>query len=78
MNCPDAGALISDNKRLTAGKALSERREKLGLTIEECSEALKISISKMKALEADNDAPFPSDIFLRGYLKNYANLHCQL
>ena len=74
MNSPDAGALISDNKRLTAGKALSERREKLGLTIEECSEALKISISKMKALEADNDAPFPSDIFLRGYLKNYAKL----
>jgi cytoskeleton protein RodZ len=74
MNSPDAGALTTDNKRLTAGKALSERREKLGLTIEECSEALKISTSKMKALEADNDAPFPSDIFLRGYLKNYAKL----
>ncbi|MFT6201366.1 MAG: cytoskeleton protein RodZ [Granulosicoccus sp.] len=74
MNSPDASALTTDNKRLTAGKALSERREKLGLTVEECSEALKISTSKMKALEADNDVPFPSDIFLRGYLKNYAKL----
>jgi cytoskeleton protein RodZ len=74
MNSPDTDASAVDKKRLTAGQALSERREKLGLSIEECAETLKLSITKMKALEADNDAPFPSDIFLRGYLKNYAKL----
>ncbi|MGS2716753.1 RodZ domain-containing protein [Eionea flava] len=73
MNSPESGALAGKN-RLTAGQALSERREKLGLTIEECAEALKLSVSKMKAIEADNEAPFPSETFLRGYLKNYAKL----
>ena len=74
MNSPDAGISVAEKKRLTAGQALSERRVKLGLTIEECAETLKISVTKMKALEADNDAPFSSEIFLRGYLKNYAKL----
>ncbi|MFT7389464.1 MAG: cytoskeleton protein RodZ [Candidatus Endobugula sp.] len=74
MNSSDVGISVAEKKRLTAGQALSERREKLGLTIEECAETLKISVTKMKALEADNDAPFSSEIFLRGYLKNYAKL----
>jgi cytoskeleton protein RodZ len=74
MNSHDSVASLSDKNRLTAGQVLAERREKLGLTIEECAETLKLSVSKMKALEADNDALFPSEIFLRGYLKNYAKL----
>lgn len=73
MNSPESSVLAS-KKRLTAGQVLSARRVKLGLTIEECAETLKLSISKMKAIEADNDAPFSSEIFLRGYLKNYAKL----
>jgi cytoskeleton protein RodZ len=74
MNSHDSGASLTDKKRLTAGQVLAERREKLGLTIEECAETLKLSVSKMKALEADDDTPFSSEIFLRGYLKNYAKL----
>ena len=74
MNSHDSVASLSDKNRLTAGQVLAERREKLGLTIEECAETLKLSVSKMKALEADNDVPFSSEIFLRGYLKNYAKL----
>jgi len=74
MNSHDSGAALTDKKRLTAGQVLAERREKLGLTIEECAETLKLSVSKMKALEADDDTPFSSEIFLRGYLKNYAKL----
>jgi cytoskeleton protein RodZ len=74
MNSHDSGASLTEKKRLTAGQVLAERREKLGLTIEECAETLKLSVSTMKALEADNDTHFPSEIFLRGYLKNYAKL----
>lgn len=74
MNNHDSGVTDTENRRITAGKALAERREKLGLTIEECAETLKLSVNKIKALEADNDLPFTSEIFLRGYLKNYAKL----
>jgi cytoskeleton protein RodZ len=74
MNRHDSDASLTDKKRLTAGQVLAERREKLGLSIEECAETLKLSVSKIKALEADNDDPFPSEIFQRGYLKNYAKL----
>jgi cytoskeleton protein RodZ len=74
MNSHDSVASLSDKNRLTAGQVLAERRERLGLTIEECAETLKLSVSKMKALEADDDVPFPSEIFLRGYLKSYAKL----
>lgn len=68
------GSVPAGKSRLTAGQVLSERREKLGLTVEECAETLKLSVSKIKAIEADNDAPFTSETFLRGYLKNYAKL----
>lgn len=57
-----------------AGQLLAQQREQLGLDIEECAEALKISVYKVKALESGDDKPFTSEIFIRGYLKNYAKL----
>ncbi len=60
--------------QLVAGQMLAQQREKLGLDIAECAEALKISVYKVKALESGDEAPFTSDIFIRGYLRNYAKL----
>jgi cytoskeleton protein RodZ len=46
----------------------------LGLELRECAESLKISVAKVIALESGDDVPFASEIFIRGYLKNYAKL----
>ncbi len=58
----------------TAGYVLSQQRQKLELTPEKCAQSLKISVQKLKALEAGDYSVFTSDLFVRGYLKNYAKL----
>lgn len=64
----------TESGKFAAGQMLAQQREKLGLDIEECSDKLKISSGKILALESGNDAPFASEIFIRGYLRNYAKL----
>jgi cytoskeleton protein RodZ len=63
-----------DPRQLVAGQILAQQREKLGLSVAECAESLKISASKVAALESGDDKPFVSEIFIRGYLKSYAKL----
>ncbi len=63
-----------DPGQLVAGQMLAQQREKLGVDIVECADTLKLSVSKVKALESGDDSPFTSEIFIRGYLKNYAKL----
>jgi len=58
----------------TAGYVLSKQREALGLSTEKCAQDLKISEYKLKALESGDYSAFASDLFVRGYLKNYAKL----
>jgi cytoskeleton protein RodZ len=65
---------IVEPGQLVAGQILAQQREKLGLTVEECAESLKLSPAKIKALETGNDRPFASEMFIRGYLRNYAKL----
>jgi cytoskeleton protein RodZ len=65
---------IVEPGQLVAGQMLAQQREKLGLTEEECAESLKLSPSKIKALETGDDRPFASEMFIRGYLRNYAKL----
>jgi cytoskeleton protein RodZ len=70
--------VIADNnvdpRQLVAGQMLAQQREQLGLELGECAETLKISVAKVIALESGDDTPFASEIFIRGYLKNYAKL----
>lgn len=63
-----------DPGQLVAGQMLAQQREKLGLTIDECAETLKLSPAKVNALEVGDKKPFSSEVFIRGYLKSYAKL----
>lgn len=64
----------ADPGQLVAGQMLAQQRESLSLSIEECAETLKLSVSKIQALESGDSKPFASEIFIRGYLKSYAKL----
>ena len=57
-----------------AGQLLASQREKLGLDIKECAETLKLTNGKLMALESGDASKFTSEVFIRGYLKNYAKL----
>lgn len=74
VNNKQANESSSVANQPTAGYILSQRREKLGLDVEKCASSLKISPQKLEALEADDYSAFTSDLFVRGYLRNYAKL----
>ncbi len=56
------------------GELLSSQREKLGMSLQDCSDVLKIPRPKLEALEKGNLDAFDSALFLRGYLRSYAKL----
>lgn len=54
------------------GYLIKTERLKRHLAIAEVSEDTKISVNTLKAIEANNFDVFPSDVYLRGFIKNYA------
>lgn len=67
-------AKISAEKIISAGELLVRAREKAGLTQEEVAADLYMTLTKVRALEADDYSRMHSDTFVRGYLRAYANL----
>jgi len=49
-------------------------REARGLSLEEVSQATKISIDYIRALEAGDYESLPADIYVRGFIKSYGQL----
>ena len=56
----------------SAGQALARARAAKGLTVEDVSRQLKLSVAQVHALESDNHASLPAPIFVRGFLRSYA------
>lgn len=56
------------------GGFLKEKRESKGLTLADVSNKLYIRKSLINALESGNWQLLPHEIYVRGYLKEYANL----
>lgn len=56
------------------GKLLAEARARKNLTIPEIAQQLKLSVSQIEALEADDYARLPGTVFVRGFVRNYARL----
>jgi cytoskeletal protein RodZ len=54
------------------GAVLRRCREFHGITLEEASEATKVSMSYLKALEEDHIHEFANQAYLKGYLRIYA------
>lgn len=55
------------------GRALKERRESLGLTLEEVERSTRIRTNRLEALEEGAFDSLPSEVQLRGFLRNYSD-----
>lgn len=56
------------------GSVLREAREKQKRSLSDVSKKLKINVQYLKALEEDDYAPIPAEVFTRAYLRSYAEL----
>ena len=61
-----------DNEGQSAGDVLRKAREGKNLTLDQANRATKITPEVIRALEQDDHGSFASDIYLKGFLKNYA------
>ncbi|QLI82784.1 helix-turn-helix domain-containing protein [Chitinibacter fontanus] len=59
---------------LPAGRQLRAAREALGLTVEDVAGQLKLSRRQVQALEQEAFDELPSNLFIRGFVRNYARL----
>lgn len=55
------------------GQRLKEKREALGLTIEDVAKETRIKPRFIEALEKGDYGSLPGDIFARGFIRNYAS-----
>lgn len=53
-------------------RKLKERREAMGQTLRQVQEATKIRIKYLQALEDADPSAFPGEVYLKGYLRAYA------
>src|SRR5258706_16149797 len=56
----------------TIGQKLKLAREAQSLTIDKASEATRIRVPYLQALEMDDHSVLPSPVQARGFLRNYA------
>lgn len=57
-----------------SGKDLKNFREHLGIELEDIHQATKISPAALKAIEKDDIANLPPTIYLKSFLKSYAEI----
>ncbi len=55
----------------TLGTYLSDAREAKGVDLHDAAQQTRISIHYLKALEQENFAKLPGEVFVKGFLKNY-------
>lgn len=58
----------------TAGQRLRAEREQRRLSVAEVARQLMLAPRQVEALERDDHAALPGDLFVRGFLRNYARL----
>ncbi len=56
----------------TLGSYLREEREARGLDLRDAAQQTRISVNYLKAIENDDFSRLPGEVFVRGFLKNYA------
>ena len=60
--------------KVISGKYLRELRESLEIELEEVFQATKISPTALEAIEKDDIANLPPTIYLKSFLKSYAEM----
>ncbi len=61
-----------DEEAMLPGERLRRAREEQGLSQDEVSKHLRLSLSYLRALEEDDYDRLPEPPFIKGYLRNYA------
>ena len=56
------------------GQLLNDERVRRGMSISEVAHRLRLSEQQIEAIEAQDFSRLPAAVFLRGYIRNYANL----
>lgn len=73
-NQPDNTPGDTGEPPFSAGAALREARERMGLSVADVAHRLKFAPRQVEALEADDFARLPEIAFVRGFVRNYARL----
>lgn len=71
---PDEQAESPATPKPSPGALLQAQRETLELSLQQVSEKLNLTMHYVRSLESDSFDKLPADIFVRGYIRNYANL----
>lgn len=62
------------NNEVVSGEDLKNLREALGIELEEIFQATKISPTTLQAIERDDVANLPPNVYLKSFLKSYAEV----
>lgn len=65
---------MSESGQAQAGQLLAQAREEQKLSLRQVANELKLSVSFVKAIEAEQCSSLPDVAFVRGYVRNYARL----
>lgn len=63
-----------DNLQLTVSSMLVSARQRAGLSVVDMAEKLKLGVRQVEALEAGRYHELPGELFVRGFVRNYARL----
>ena len=72
INVSELSSSAAETAGGSPGTVLRRCREFHGITLEEASEATKIGVSHLKALEDDRISEFANQAYLKGFLRIYA------
>ena len=65
---------MKDLLRPGYGQALASARLAKGLSLADVASKIKLTVRQVEALEAEDTDHLPGDVFLRGFVRNYARL----
>ncbi|MGV9452296.1 RodZ domain-containing protein [Streptomyces sp. NPDC003635] len=63
---------VSDEARLSVGRALQQARVAAGLTVDDVSNATRVRLPIVHAIEADDFGPCGGDVYARGHIRTLA------
>ncbi|MFG1671639.1 helix-turn-helix domain-containing protein [Streptomyces sp. Y7] len=63
---------VSEEARPSIGRALRQARLDAGLTVDDVTNATRVRIAIVQAIEADNFAPCGGDVYARGHIRTLA------
>jgi len=74
-NSPEDERPFEDDREqahLSVGRALKQARIEAGLTVDDVSNATRVRIAIVHAIEADDFAPCGGDVYARGHIRTLA------